>query len=174
MCVCAIGPNSQLQHSSSSPGRADITAELHALLHGSAVSCCWEMQVAVLLLWALRQKLTPWGGHRGLFRLIRVLLHCNEPPLRPLSCGTRLDNAINQHTASSQRQSRARAEHHCWLNRHLRMPVVWLDGWTLNHCHYLPNINPRVAVSVRCTQMSAWYAPPCWGGGESDRLLSLS
>jgi hypothetical protein len=32
-----------------------LTPELQQLLHGSAVQQSWEMQIAVLLLWALRQ-----------------------------------------------------------------------------------------------------------------------
>lgn len=55
-----------------SPGPDQMSPMLHQLLHSSACSQSWEMQVAVLLLWALRQP--PESPIGSFWRQYRKLL----------------------------------------------------------------------------------------------------
>jgi hypothetical protein len=55
-----------------SPNPQQLTPELQQLLHGSAVRQSWEMQTAVLLLWALRQP--PQSRLGGFWQQYRQLL----------------------------------------------------------------------------------------------------
>lgn len=55
-----------------SPGPDQMSPMLHQLLHSSACSQSWEMQVAVLLLWALRQP--PESPIGSFWRQYRQLL----------------------------------------------------------------------------------------------------
>lgn len=55
-----------------SPAPDQMTPELQQLLHHSAVSHCWEMQVAALLLWALRRP--PQSRIGGFWQRYRPLL----------------------------------------------------------------------------------------------------
>lgn len=105
-----------------SPGPQQVTPALQQVLHASEVSQSWEMQVAVLLLWALRQP--PQSRIGGFWQQYRPLL-----PGSVQDCASLLvwsDSELAQLQVSAREQPRA----DCITPVELRQFLAWVSDST--------------------------------------------